>query len=149
MERQLEMEGQAISNPQMFPFAGRHGSTSDTRLVDPAVTGASAAALDSSSSSSSSDSPSSAVHQMSTSVHELEPELRHLHWSAWEGEFAEEGVVQFSSGRPARSVRTEVVLPREGQEQPAQVREEPDENVSREGDGRERQSWEDTSKPER
>lgn len=37
MARQLEMEGQAISNPAMFPFAGVHGTTADTELVPAAV----------------------------------------------------------------------------------------------------------------
>jgi len=33
MKRQLDMEGQAASNPAMFPMVGKHGSVSDTKLV--------------------------------------------------------------------------------------------------------------------
>jgi hypothetical protein len=55
-DRQLEMEGQAISNPAMFPFAGRHGKTADTRVVPSA----------------------GAVEE---SIQKLEPELHRFHWT--------------------------------------------------------------------
>lgn len=37
MQRQLDMEGTAISNPQMFPMVGKHGSVADNGTNEPNI----------------------------------------------------------------------------------------------------------------
>jgi hypothetical protein len=82
--RQLEMEGQAISDPAMFPLAGRHGATSDTPIVEAAAPPAGESAVQPPAPAAAQrGSPGSA-----SSAEELEPSLQHYHWSnfQYEGE---------------------------------------------------------------
>lgn len=80
--RQLEMEGQAISDPAMFPLVGRHGSTSDTPIVEPGIASMSA----SSGQPAPAAEPEGVTYGASSSAEELEPSLRHYHWSNFECE---------------------------------------------------------------
>lgn len=91
-ERQLEMEGQALADPAMYPLGGRHGSASDTHIVpgldiapaapsspascSPGAEGAPAIAQTAATASSVGLSPGA-----NAPAEALAPELQRYHWS--------------------------------------------------------------------
>ncbi|KAA0153681.1 hypothetical protein FNF29_03069 [Cafeteria roenbergensis] len=87
-ERQLEMEGQALADPAMYPLSGRHGSVSDTPIV-PGLGGASSApgslATEATGGASTPSSPDAAPVGVSPGanapVEALSPDLQRFHWS--------------------------------------------------------------------
>lgn len=87
-ERQLEMEGQALADPAMYPLGGRHGSVSDTPIVSgldaaPAGSGgrASADAAAEAVPARSDATPVGVSPGASAPVEALSPELQQYHWS--------------------------------------------------------------------
>jgi len=79
--RQLEMEGQSISDPAMYPLAGRHGSSADTAIMDPdAGRGIQPRARQ----SGTHDQASNAVATSpgaAAPIDALDPALQQYHWS--------------------------------------------------------------------